>query len=577
MKKPLRATTTVALLVVLALLVFTAPAFAEAPAVPPGAGFELVQDMGVRGGSFWLYSPSKYYNWTSLLSKELNSVMFVYPNSPYRSEAAAWKAIEDNGLVRLAEENAMFIVVARPADGVTWSLRDLAVFQGTMFYLAGGASAPPYLMWQYKPLAGASRTYVMAEGEGATFVHTILSKNAGRIAGILTFGGTIDDTTAGPPIPAYLVNANATTIAYYKGVNRTDSEPAPGVFVNSGFPLKKVITAQIGPSPVAKFQKLTRFIPKYIADAWNQIFSVTARPTMLGASASGDEGRVLNDRPNYEALGVTRVDHLNAPLPDGTEATWYDFVPKAVQQDPGTKVPLVIALHGLSGDPVDIAETPGWVQKAAEKGFVVVSPAYTPPNGNISMDAAAGENVILQVLEYAKKTYPIDTSRVYLTGYSMGGMSTAWFGLKHTDKFAAVAVMGAVGYTDPNLVAQIDSIKNDVDLPFLILNGALDSLNVQMVGGHPAVVGFNGPAGMDLLKTINELPVVVPDYAMYPYWGFKTDSTVVRVSKDLHFDVSSMSKGGKLIAQFVLFREGAHTHEDFYATLAWDFFSQFAR
>lgn len=578
MKKPLRTLMVTTLFVLILVFALAAPALAsEEPAVPQGASFELVKDMGVGGGSFWLYSPSKYYNWTALLSKELNSVLFVYPNKPYTSQAAAWKAIESNGLLPIAEENAAFIVVPKAMNGVRWGLSDLALFNGALYYLAGGASAPPYLQWQFPVRAGSSRVYVIAEGEGASFVHTILSKHAGSIAGILTFGGTTADTTAGPALPAYLVNADATTVAYYKGVNGTNTQSTPGVFVNSGFPLKTVITAEIGAQSVAQFQKLTRFIPKYIAEAWNKIFSRTARPNMLGAFDTSGAGRTLNDRPNYDALGVTRVDHLNEALPDGTLATWYDFVPNTITKTQAAKVPLVITLHGMSGDPVDIVETPGWVQKAAEKGFIVVSPAYVPPNGNAMMDPVTAEKVVLQVLEYAKATYPIDASRVYLTGYSMGGFSTAMFGLRNTDKFAAVAPMGATGASDPDLIAKVESIKADVDLPFLMLHGALDNLNVQIVGAHPAVIGFNGPAGIDLLKTINELPVVPPDYAKYPFWGFKTEDAVVKVDKGLHFDVSYSSKNGKHIAEWVIFEEGAHTHEDFYATLAWDFFSQFTR
>ena len=58
MKKSLRATLLVALVVVLVVLISAAPALAGPASVPPGAGFELVTNMGVDGGAFWLYSPS---------------------------------------------------------------------------------------------------------------------------------------------------------------------------------------------------------------------------------------------------------------------------------------------------------------------------------------------------------------------------------------------------------------------------------------------------------------------------------------------------------------------------------------
>ena len=159
----------------------------------------------------------------------------------------------------------------------------------------------------------------------------------------------------------------------------------------------------------------------------------------------------------------------------------------------------------------------------------------------------------------------------------MGGWSTAMFGLENTDKFAAVAPMGASGADDPQLETVVASVKDNVDLPFLMLIGGIDGLNVQTIGGFPAVIGFSGRGGIDLLRTVNELTVPPPDYAHYPYWGFPTEDKTVMVSKGLHFDVSYSSKNGKHIAEWVIFREGAHTHEDFYATLAWDFLSQFTR
>jgi pimeloyl-ACP methyl ester carboxylesterase len=579
MKKSLRATIAVAVLVLLASLVFAAPAFAgaKAPAVPAGASFELVQDMGVQGGAFWLYSPSRPYN-HAVLSRELNSVMFVYPNAAYQTQAAAWKAMGDNGLIKLAEENAIYVVMPKPMNGAAWSPADLTLYKGIQSWLFGGNSAPPFLQWQYMPLrSGSSRTYVVAEGDGATFVHDVLSKNANRIAGMLAFGGTMTNFTKGLAVPAYLVHTDAATVQYYKTVNGATSQPSAGTFVNSALPLQAVVTAHLGGPLFVKFQPFTRFTPAIIADAWNKMFSKTSRTNVHGAMVIDDSVWYLNDRPNYAALGITRVDHVNDASLTGSAVTWYEFVPDSIKKQPTAKVPLVIVAHGLCGDPIDQAESTGWVNKAAEKGFIVISPAYTPPNA--MADWAATEALILKLVDYAKATYPIDASRVYLAGYSMGGMTSSIVGLKNPSMFAAIGVMGANGPAEPftgavmpDVVAAVNAVKGSIDLPFLVLRGALEA---TQVGGFPAIEGF-ATAGLPLLD-MNELPHGTPDYKAYPFWGFATTNAEVQVSKTLHFDVSYMYKEGEALGKFVIFEEGAHTHEDYYATLCWDFFSQFTR
>lgn len=536
--------------------------------IPEGASFELMQDVEIAGSEFYVYNPSHPYDW-AVLSRELNPVIFVYPDMPYESEAEAWKAMVDNKLVGMAEQDSIYVIMPKPLNGSSWTQDDLELYQTIQFWLFGGSSpGPPFLVWDYPLRSGNSHTYIIGEGTGATFVNNVLSKHANRIAGILTFGGSMDDFTEGLPIPAYLVNASTETEDYYMEVNETDTESMPGTYVNSEFSLKKVITKHSG-------RAFDYFKPQIISDAWTELFSQTARVNVHGAMFLDDSVWYLNDRPNYDELGITRVDHLYEELPNGMEATWYDYVPDFIYRQPAhnknkEQAPLVIALHGLSGDPIDQAESPGWANKASEEGFVVIAPAFSPRNGFPDWDEA--EDMLLALVEYAESTYPIDESRIYLAGYSMGGWASALVGLRNPYKFAAIAVMGYDGTDDPEAIANVELVKDNVDLPFMVLRGALEA---TLVEGQPAIEGFatNGIPLMD----IDELPHGTPDYAAYPYWGFPTMDNTVYLSKDLHFDVSYMYKGDKALGKFVIFEEGAHTHEDFYATLAWDFFSEFHR
>ncbi len=173
------------------------------------------------------------------MSRENNSVIFVYPNTPYQNETQARKALVGNGLVKLAEENSIYVVMPRPMNDRTWTAADLALYKGIQFWLFGGNSAPPFLEWDYMPLrSGNSKTYVIAEGRGATFAHDILSKNANRIAGSSLLGAPCTTRPqAWPYRPTSCTSAAA--VQYYKSVNGTNTEPQPGTYVNSAFPLKR--------------------------------------------------------------------------------------------------------------------------------------------------------------------------------------------------------------------------------------------------------------------------------------------------------------------------------------------------
>lgn len=553
-------------IILLMLCLFTC---AKTTEIPAGASFELMTDIGFKGSKFYLYSPSNPYS-DFLLSPMLNSVIFVYPDKPYTSKKKAWKDLVNTGLLDIAETGVAYVIMPLPVNGDKWGESDLEVYYESQFYLAGGEITPPaedgnLPTTQYPRDTYNNQQYIIAEGSGANFVNNILSQHAERIAGILIFGCKIDKSVkVGLALPAYLVNADNTAVSYYKTVNNADKEISPGVFTNSNYKLKKVITREGSDS----------FDDDIIADAWVQIFSQTARVCITDNLVLHNKIMsewFLQDRPNYKELNITRIDHEGEKLPDGTIAMWYDYVPNSVLADPKTKVPLVIDLHGMGGDPIYQSDSNGWTEKAAKEGFITISPDYPGPTEE-------GENVVLNILEYAKVTYPIDESRVYLTGFSMGGASTAMMGLKNADKFAAIVVMGASGYDDESVRAVVKSEKDKIDLPFAVIKGSNDGFSTDENGNIiPTDLELFG--GLERMMEINELEFGNPDFAAYPYWGYATYDAEIQTSLDLKYNISYMYKDSydAPIAKLVILETAAHAHSEYFATLAWDFFSMFSR
>jgi hypothetical protein len=111
--------------------------------------------------------------------------------------------------------------------------------------------------------------------------------------------------------------------------------------------------------------------------------------------------------------------------------------------------------------------------------------------------------------------------------------------------------------------------------------GAADSANVTTDEKGNKMVSGGGPfkGGLKLMLEINNIDNSNPDYVSYPYWGYPTSNSEVLTSRNLKYDVSYIYKKGsdKPVAKLVLFENAGHAHSDYYATLAWDFFSMFSR
>ncbi len=110
------------------------------------------------------------------------------------------------------------------------------------------------------------------------------------------------------------------------------------------------------------------------------------------------------------------------------------------REPPAEGWPLVIALHGAGGNEHMFMSGygAGRIRQLAEQhGFVVASPQNSP--------LSAQPAVLDALVESIAADYPIDRSRVYLIGHSMGaGVALAWSKLRH-DRIAATALIAGVG------------------------------------------------------------------------------------------------------------------------------------
>jgi len=123
---------------------------------------------------------------------------------------------------------------------------------------------------------------------------------------------------------------------------------------------------------------------------------------------------------------------------DGTRQPYRIYLPD--RYDNGRRYPLVIALHGTTGDEGaffdDQRYRAGAIKAVADRYQVIVVCPFG--RGAREFRGTAEHDVFAVIAEVARK-YRIDRNRLYLTGHSMGGTGAAQIALHHPGVFAAVA------------------------------------------------------------------------------------------------------------------------------------------
>ncbi len=132
---------------------------------------------------------------------------------------------------------------------------------------------------------------------------------------------------------------------------------------------------------------------------------------------------------------------------EDTVTKWASYLPVSYADNPenGRAYPLLFVMHG-SGNPIFLAETYGYTSIAAREELIVIMPEDETP-----------ENLD-KLFAYARDHYPVDWSRVYMVGYSLGGYMTSRHAMRWPERFAAVGSGGmlfANGWAVPQVQAGI--------------------------------------------------------------------------------------------------------------------------
>lgn len=175
------------------------------------------------------------------------------------------------------------------------------------------------------------------------------------------------------------------------------------------------------------------------------------------------------------------------------------FTPRDYTPD-GKRWPLLLFLHGLGEcgenelDRVKIHGPPKLVESRPDFPFVVVSPQCRPPDRAMEdVPHAWKPEQLIQLLDHVIANEHIDTTRVYVTGLSMGGFGTWRLAAAHPERFAAAIPICGGG--EPEAMA--DTLRR---VPIWAFHGARDS--VVPLARSQAMVDAVRRAGGDAKLTV---------------------------------------------------------------------------
>ena len=453
---------------------------------------------GYPEGTTFIYRSPNLYGGRA--AARLNADILVFAEKAFAGKDAALQYLKDLGLIQIINEAIGSVILVTPADGKAFGAGDqkyyyalqTAIFaqkagerpatsgaRGPGMFGGGGVG---YSDAEY--FGGFGYTYVIGIDGGATYLNNYIAGTldyVSRIAGMLLINGKMDTgrNVAGL-VPVYLVNAPDAVVELYKHANNTDAHEMVGnveAYFDQSLPLKRVVIAN-DPNPDAA---------GYIKDAYYNLFIKAMRVPVgrpgLHSASTPYQGYSMDQAPlslcerNAVINGVTRdgihVIGRSEERFSGIKAsngeylqTWFEYLPEEVLKNtaPAGTVPLILANHGGGDDPRQFVEEIGLLPLAGAERFAIVAPEHQSIAGLLS-------DSLPELVKYMLKTYPsLDPSRVYVTGYSMGGAATLRAINGNPSMFAAAVPMAAAPYTGtPEQVAQITESSSAGDVHHVLI------------------------------------------------------------------------------------------------------------
>ena len=490
-------------------------------------------------GTTYVYRSADTYTALSAAYR-MNTNILVYTDQVPADKDAALAYLKELGVIDIIDQAHGSAILVTPINGTDFAAADAYAYfqlQSAMcnlgFSLRGENGSTYYADNTY--FGGLTYRYVIGIDGGASFINNFIAgtlDNISRVAGLLLYGGKMEDISkVAGLVPAYLVNASPKAIAKYTAANETDAYAAMDgkeLYFNQARTQQAVVVDQA--------DALTADL---VTDAYYGFLINAMRVPVL--KAGENNGNMLYSNYNFNQTPYTlskRIaivdgttdtglvvlekceDRFSAMVNDKGEYldTWYEILPEEVLNNtaPAKSVPLWLGNHGGGDDPVQFLDEIGLLELASKERHAIVA----AENQSIGNDIRA--EALPALVKYMLETYPaLDPSRVYTTGYSMGGGATFAAICGEPSLFAAAIPMAAVTH---NATPEQEARFEKTDLPVLLLTSTYDYFYDTTTFHMRKSFMCDYPTMMNDYKRYNGIATVDEyDWDTYPLVGCPAD------------------------------------------------------
>ncbi len=490
-----------------------------------------------------------------------NTVLQVYTDTKFETKDDAKGYLQSLGLIDIIDEAKGSIILVNPIgdDFNKADARAYYLIQTASCNLGGTVTIDEknYTCAEGAYYGGTTYRYVIGVDGGATFVNNFIAPtfdDVTRIAGMILVGGNMDriHDVAGI-VPVYMVNPSATALIKYKEINETNRYgyvKDVDCYFNQELTLQKVLVKNIETVDLAaeinygyynlliKSMRVPVVLPGLYTNSldfttgnWN------SAPYSLGERNAFFDYKTADGLVIEEFVGQDTFKDYT--IPEGTIGlfgrpaqvgayidTWYEVVPEEVKDGatPEHSVPMWLMLHGGGDDPLQFLDEMGFMVLAGEERFAMIAPIH-------GAMFTVGDAVLPAVVDYFLAKYPaLDPSRVYVTGYSMGGGGTLHAINGNAKVFAAACPNAAAIFNTEDEIVKTD----DLDMPILFTTATYDFCGFGGVSGFAATPVADDPYDPEHINksyqdrindymTLNGLENIVYDFETYPMSGFRAD------------------------------------------------------
>lgn len=235
-------------------------------------------------------------------------------------------------------------------------------------------------------------------------------------------------------------------------------------------------------------------------------------------------------------------------------------------------VPLLIGFHGGGDSAMFLTFVSGWYEVAHRHDFLYVA---------IDNHQAVTATEVVEVIDELTRRYPIDTRRIYATGFSMGSGKTWEMFQEYPELFAGLAPTSALFPLHNNPLAQSHGERwnTDVSVPMFYSGGELSHVPELPFQAQSALERIQYAAKVNhLKKSFDGLTFEERDSWEEPVWGVKGDRTLVLHDESRGSDLKIHyfdSEDGVCRTAFASVSGQVHECRLHTCEEAWKFISQF--